>query len=80
MSDTFLEALNGRPPKDKRTSCYYKTWLAQQSPERQEAIESAMTKSKWKTTDLYALFRSQGYEKQYNTLRTHRSGTCSCDD
>lgn len=80
MSDTLLEALGSPPPKDVRKHCYFNDWYQLQSPERQRAIDSAMKNSKWKATDLYRLFQGQGYEKQYNTLRAHRSGTCSCDD
>jgi hypothetical protein len=79
MTDDLLVALSSRPPKDKRTGCYYKTWLAQQTPERQAAVAAAMSNSKWKTTDLFSLLKEQGYEKQYNTLRMHRGGSCSCD-
>jgi hypothetical protein len=79
MTDDLLEALGSPPPKDKRTGCYYKTWLSHQTPERRQAVTAAMTNSKWKTTDLFALLKDQGYEKQYNTLRMHRAGVCSCD-
>lgn len=80
MTDDLLEALSSPPPKDKRRNCYYKNWLSQQTEERQVAVEAALKNSKWKTTDLYELLKAQGYERQYNTLRTHRSGVCSCDD
>ena len=81
MSDDLLEALSGPPPKDKRTRCYYADeWLPSQTPERQEAIEAAMQNHKWKTTDLYALLKDKGYERQYNSLRLHRTGACSCND
>jgi hypothetical protein len=80
MTDDLLNALSGPPPKDKRTSCYYTEWLAGQTPERQAAIETAMKNSRWKSTAIYALLKDSGYEKQYNTLRMHRAGSCSCDE
>lgn len=79
MSDELLEALQGPPPRDKRTKCYVQTWLNELTPERREAFTKALDlSSKWKTTDIYELARKAGYEKQYNTLRMHRSGSCSC--
>ena len=80
MTDDLLAALGGAPPKDKRRNCYYKNWLAQQTPERQQAIEGAMANVKWKTASLFSILQKEGYEKQYNTLRMHRAGSCSCDD
>lgn len=80
MTDNFLEVLSGRPPKDKRRKCYYQTWLSQQTPEAKVAIEGAMNNTKWKTTDLFPLFRDRGYDRQYNSLRLHRSGSCACND
>lgn len=76
--DNLVEALSGPPPKDKRTSCYYTKWLAQLSPEVQQAVEGAMQDRKWKTVDLHDLFKKRGYEREYNSLRVHRSGRCSC--
>ena len=36
--------------------------------------------SKWKVSDIYKLIHeNKGYEKQYNTLRMHKAGDCSCD-
>jgi hypothetical protein len=80
MTDDLIQALAGPPPKDKRTNCYYATWIAQQAPEVQKAVTGALENSKWKTTDIYSLLKERGYARQYNTLRMHRSGTCSCDD
>lgn len=79
MTDDLLEALSGPPPKDKRTRCYYADWFETLTPQRQEAFARAMSPdSKWKSTDIYDLARKAGYETQYNTLRSHRAGTCSC--
>ncbi len=78
LADELISALEGPPPKDQRTRCYFKDWFDAQSPQRQQAISSAMANRKWKSVDLHRLFTKQGYERQYNTLRAHRSGTCSC--
>lgn len=80
MTDDLIEALAGPPPKDKRKTCYYAEWIKQQDPERKVAIEAALVNSKWKSTDLFKLLSERGYDKQYNTLRAHRVGTCSCDE
>ncbi len=80
MTDTAIDILNGKPPKDKRTRCYYAEWLREQTPEFQAAITKAMDRSsKWKTKDIFDLVKEQkAYEKQYNSLRMHRAGECSC--
>ena len=80
MTDDTLDILNGVPPKDKRKRCYYAEWFKEQTPEFQEAITKAMDRnSKWKTVDIYSLVKEKkNYDRQYNTLRTHRAGTCSC--
>lgn len=78
MTDDLLNALTGAPPKDKRLRCYFTGWFETQTPERQEAISQAMKNDKWTTASLYELFQQYGYEKQYNTLRSHRVRDCSC--
>ena len=77
-NEEFLELLAGTPPKDKRRSCYYADWLSTFSPAVQDGIESAVRNHKWKTTDLYALLKTKGYERLYDNFRTHRVGQCSC--
>lgn len=80
MTDEAIDILSGKPPKDKRTRCYYNEWFNEQTPQFQEAIAKAMDRSsKWKTVDIFSLVRDKkGYEKQYNSLRMHRAGECSC--
>lgn len=79
MTDEIDEILAGPPPKDKRTRCAVKDWLASLPEERREKFEAALTNSKWKTTALYELAKKTGFEKQYNSFRMHRAGSCSCD-
>lgn len=80
MTDELLAALTAAPPRDKRIGCYFSSWLEDQTPDRQEAVKQAMANERWTTAALHALFASEGYEKQYNTLRSHRAGGCSCAD
>lgn len=79
MTD-IIDILSSAPPRDSRKRCYYAEWLAEQTPEFQTAISKAMAPgSKWKSTDIYKLVHEQkGYERQYNSLRLHRAGDCSC--
>lgn len=78
MNDDLLAALTSAPPLDKRVRCYCQTWINDQTPALREAIEQAMAHTKWSTAALFELFKQNGYEKQYNTLRVHRAGKCSC--
>jgi hypothetical protein len=80
MTDDLLEALTSAPPKDSRKTCYYRNWHESQSPEVQAALTGAMNNPKWSSAAIYRLVQERGYEKQYNTLRVHRSGECSCDE
>lgn len=76
--DSLLDALSSSPPKDPRARCYAAQWIAHQTEERQEKIQEALDNPRWKTMVLFNLFKEEGYECQYNTLRAHRSGSCSC--
>ena len=78
-NDEFLQLLAANPPKDKRVSCYYVGWLSELSPAVQAGVEAAVKNRKWKSTDLFALLKTKGYEKLYDNFRRHRVGQCSCD-
>lgn len=80
LNDDLVEALAGPPPKDPRNKCGFREWVNLQTEARQEAIAAAMANPKWKTVDLFKLFQRQGFPRQYNNVRMHRTGSCTCDD
>lgn len=79
MSDALLDSLNS-PPKDPRRHCYFADeWLPSQTPERQAAVQAALANPKWRTSAIFNLLKEYGFERQYNQLRAHRAGECSCE-
>ena len=79
MTVETLKLLHENPPQDKRTRCYTKEWLDSLTPELRQAYEAALNQSShWKTAGIYDLAVKDGYDKQYNSLRVHRVGRCSC--
>lgn len=78
MTTDLFEALNAAPPPDKRLGCYYRTWYSRQDTQTQEVVDRAMKDPSWTTQALFDLFSKNGYARQYNSLRTHRVGDCSC--
>ena len=73
-----LAAALATPPSNTRRSCGVGTWLASLPLPDQAAATDAFASIQWKTTQLFEVFKTQGFPGQTNIVSKHRLGRCSC--
>lgn len=76
LAERLAEAKTA-PRIDPRVKCGAKDWL-DTLPQAEQDAAAELLASSLPSTDLWDDFRAEGFPLQYNALRRHRAGECSC--